>query len=134
MTHALDIGIRGRLNFRVGGGGYLAKDSITFLDYNNHFMGNRTLVQDIDVVESYRLLHYCYFSTDGAYANLLTHYQFRKFFLSRFKFARKRGIKESVFVNYLGTTSSLNYTEVGYSIDNIFRLFRLEGVAAFQDG
>ena len=59
---------------------------------------------------------------------------FRKLFFSRFKFARKRGVRESVFVNYLGTDSALNYTEAGYSIDNIFRLFRLEAVAAFQDG
>ena len=111
----------------------MKKDSITFLDYN-HFMGNRTPIQDIDVVKSYRLLPYYELSTEKAYFNLLTHYQFRKFFLSRFQFARKRGVKESVFANYLGTDSSQNYTELGYSIDNIFRLFRLEGVAAFQDG
>ncbi|MEO9806501.1 MAG: DUF5686 and carboxypeptidase regulatory-like domain-containing protein [Reichenbachiella sp.] len=133
IRHSLDVGIRGRLSFRVGGGGFLAKDSVTFLDYN-HFMGNRTPVQDIDVVKSYRLLPYYNFSTDDAYFTLLTHYQFRKLFFSRFKFARKRGVRESVFVNYLGTNSALNYTEAGYSIDNIFRLFRLEGVAAFQDG
>ncbi|WP_420582036.1 DUF5686 and carboxypeptidase regulatory-like domain-containing protein [Reichenbachiella sp.] len=133
VTHSLDVGIRGRLSFRLGGGGFLAKDSITFLDYN-HFMGNRTPIQDIDVVKSYRLLPYYNLSTDGSYFNLLTHYQFRKFFFSRFIFARKRGVKESVFVNYLGTKSSLHYTEAGYSIDNIFRLFRVEAVAAFQDG
>ncbi|UXX80003.1 DUF5686 and carboxypeptidase regulatory-like domain-containing protein [Reichenbachiella carrageenanivorans] len=133
VEQSLDVGIRGRLNYRAGGGGLLAKDSISFLDYN-HFMGNRTPVQDIDVVKSFRLLPYYNFSTSRSYFNLLTHYQFRKLFLSRFKFARKRGVKESVFVNYLGTESSLNYAEAGYSIDNIFRLFRIEGVAAFQDG
>lgn len=133
VTQRLDVGIRGRLSYRAGGGGFLAKDSISFLDYN-HFMGNRTPVQDIDVVKSFRLLPYYNFSTRGAYFNLLTHYQFRKLFFSRFKFARKRGVREGVFVNYLGTESSLNYTEAGYSIDNIFRLFRIEGVAAFQDG
>jgi hypothetical protein len=133
MTHAVDIGIRGKFSFRVGGGGLLAKDSISFLDFN-HFQGNRTPYQDIDVVKSYRLLPYYELSTSGAYFNLLTHYQFRKLFLSRFKFMRKRGIKESVFANYLGTASSNHYSELGYSIDNIFRLFRLEGVASFQDG
>lgn len=133
VRHSFDIGIRGRFSFRVGAGGFLAKDSIAFVDFN-HFMGNRTPVQDIDVVKSYRLLPYYDLSTEDAYVNLLTHYQFRKLLLSRFKFARKRGVRESVFVNYLGTDSSLNYAEVGYSIDNIFRLFRLEAVAAFQDG
>ncbi|MEO9966302.1 MAG: DUF5686 and carboxypeptidase regulatory-like domain-containing protein [Reichenbachiella sp.] len=132
LQHSLDIGIRGRLTFRVGAGGFLAKDSLAFIDYN-HFMGNQTPIQDIDVVKSYRLLPYYQFSTNDSYVNLLTHYQFRKLFFSRFKFARKRGVRESVFVNYLGSESALNYTEAGYSIDNIFRLFRLEGVVAFQD-
>ncbi len=44
------------------------------------------------------------------------------------------GIRENVFVNYLGTRSSGNYTEAGYSINGIFRLFRLEAAAAFVDG
>jgi hypothetical protein len=44
------------------------------------------------------------------------------------------GIRENIFVNYLATPTSSNYTEVGYSIDGIFRLFRLEVAAAFQDG
>lgn len=133
IQHSMTLGIRGRFTFRAGAGGFLSKDSIAFLDFN-HFMGNRTPFQDIDVVKSFRLLPYYQFSTDDTYFQLLTHYQFRKLFWSRFNFARKRGVKESVFANYLGTDASLNYTELGYSIDNIFRLFRLEGVAAFQDG
>ena len=45
-----------------------------------------------------------------------------------------RGITENVFVNYLATPTSKNYTEVGYGIDGILRIFRLEGAVAFQDG
>jgi hypothetical protein len=44
------------------------------------------------------------------------------------------GIRENVFVNYLATPTSKNYTEVGYTIDGIFRIFRLEAAAAFRDG
>lgn len=44
------------------------------------------------------------------------------------------GVKENVFVNYLATPSSEHYTEVGYGIDNILRIFRIEGAAAFRDG
>jgi hypothetical protein len=47
---------------------------------------------------------------------------------------RFAGLKENLFVNYLGTEYSENYTEVGYGIDNIFRIFRIEGIAAFQNG
>lgn len=133
VKHSLAIGIRGTLNFKVGAGTFISDDEITFLDYK-HFLGNRTAIQITDVVSSYRLLPYYELSTKGSYVNLLTHYQFRKFILSRLGFIQKRGIKESVFANYLGTESSQNYTELGYSIENIFRVFRIEGVASFQDG
>lgn len=132
IKHAIDIGIRGTLNFYIGAGTFLSKDEMTFLDYK-HFLGNRTPIQITEVATSYSLLPYYKLSTDASYFNLLTHYQFRKLFLSRFKFIQKRGIKESVFVNYLGTKSSNNYTELGYGIENIFRVFRIEGVVSFQD-
>lgn len=133
IKHAINIGIRGRLNFRAAAGTFITNDKMTFLDFK-HFTGNRTPVQITDVVSSYRLLPYYDLSTSGSYFNLLTHYQFRKFLLSRMKFVQKRGIKESVFANYLGTDSSDHYTELGYSIENIFRIFRIEGVASFQNG
>jgi hypothetical protein len=44
------------------------------------------------------------------------------------------GIRENVFVNYLVTPTSGNYSEIGYSIDGILRIFRLEGAASFHDG
>jgi hypothetical protein len=44
------------------------------------------------------------------------------------------GIRENIFLNYLATPTSQNYTEVGYSIDGILRIFRLEGAVGFQDG
>ena len=37
-------------------------------------------------------------------------------------------------MNYLATPTSKNYTEVGYTIDGILRIFRLEGGVSFQDG
>ncbi|MFT7033784.1 MAG: hypothetical protein ACJA2S_002292 [Cyclobacteriaceae bacterium] len=132
IKHAIDIGIRGTLNYSIGVGAFLSKDELTFLDFN-HFQGNRTPIQTTDVVSSYRLLPFYQLSTQGSSLNLMTHYQFRKFFLSRFGLVQKRGIKESVFINYLGTNSSQRYTEFGYSMDNIFRVFRVEWVASFQD-
>jgi len=47
---------------------------------------------------------------------------------------RVTGITENIFVNYLAAPTSKNYTEVGYGIDGILRIFRLEAAAAFQDG
>jgi hypothetical protein len=46
---------------------------------------------------------------------------------------RLLGLKENIFFNYLKTDTSPHYAELGYSLDNIFRLFRLELVGGFQD-
>jgi hypothetical protein len=44
------------------------------------------------------------------------------------------GIRENIFFNYLLTPTTRNYTEVGYSIDGILRIFRIEAAASFLDG
>jgi hypothetical protein len=47
---------------------------------------------------------------------------------------RLAGIREVIFLNYLKTPTSRNYTELGYSIDGILRMFRLEAAASFENG
>ncbi|NJO87232.1 MAG: hypothetical protein HC821_04355 [Lewinella sp.] len=42
------------------------------------------------------------------------------------------GLREDLFLNYLYTPESQHYFELGYSIDNIFRVARLEFVTSFQ--
>jgi hypothetical protein len=44
------------------------------------------------------------------------------------------GVRENIFINYLATPYSNNYTEVGYTLDGLLRLFRLEFAASFQEG
>ena len=77
-------------------------------------------------------------NAQGAHADkFLTahaHYQFRKFLATQIPEVWLMGIKENLFVNYLATPTSKNYFELGYSIDNIFRFFRLEAAFSFQDG
>jgi hypothetical protein len=47
---------------------------------------------------------------------------------------RLAGISENVFINYLAAPLSGDYTEVGYSLDGLMRIFRLEGAVSFFDG
>jgi hypothetical protein len=104
-----------------------------FMDYQ-HFQGNQTPFITSDPVGSFRLLDYYKFSTSDKYFAGNFHYQFRKLLISNIPLVRLAGIRENVFINYLATPTSKNYTEIGYSIDGILRIFRLEAAAAFQDG
>jgi hypothetical protein len=104
-----------------------------FMDYK-HFLGNRTPFSTADPVGSFRLLDYYTYSTPDHYLAGNVYYQFRRFLVTSFPFVRMMGIRENIFVNYLATPTSKNYTEVGYSIDGILRFLRLEGAVSFQDG
>ncbi len=133
IKHEIKIGVRGNLDFYLRAGQFLNKDKMFFMDYK-HFLGNRTPFSTTDPVGSFRLLEYYNHSTNDQYFTGNVHYHFRKFLLTRIPYVRLAGIRENIFVNYLATPTSNNYTELGYSIDGILRVFRLEAAAAFSNG
>ena len=133
VRHQWRPGARGRLDYTLSAGAFLNNAQLYFMDFH-HFAGNRVLVQESDPVGSFRLLDYYTFSTRERYGVAHLHYQFRKLLLTRIFEVRLLGLQENVFVNYLKTSASPHYTEVGYSLDNIFRFFRVEAVASFDNG
>jgi len=133
ITYKGKLGARGELSLNVSGGTFLSSSKMYFMDYQ-HFMGNRSPFSTNDPTKSYRLLPYYNYSATGSYLTGFAHFQFRKLLLTQITMVRFAGLKENLFVNYLATEYSENYTEVGYGIDNIFRFFRIEGIVAFQNG
>lgn len=133
IQHRIRTGARGMLDLRLNAGGFINDEYVGFPDYK-HFPGNRIVLVSIDPVASFRLLPYYEYSTREAYVAGHAHYQFRKFLVTRIWQVQMLGLKENVFVNNLYTTDGNNYTELGYGIDNILRVLRLEGAVAFQDG
>jgi len=133
IRHQFNVGVRGRVDYWLRGGAFLNARSMYFMDYK-HFLGNQTPFVTTDPVGSFRLLDYYLYSTSDKYFAGNVHYHFRRFLLTSIPYVRLAGISENIFVNYLATPTSQNYTEVGYSIDGILRLLRLEVAAAFRDG
>lgn len=133
VKHEFRLGVKGSVHFWLRGGTFLNSRKMYFMDYE-HFPGNQTPFSTSDPVGSFRLLDYYRYSTDKEYFSGSAHYQFRKFLVTTIPVVRLAGIRENVFVNYLATPSSKNYTELGYSIDGVLRIFRLEAAAAFRDG
>jgi hypothetical protein len=133
VKYGFDLSAKGSIIFSLQGGAFLNNRKMYFMDYK-HFLGNQTPFITNDPVGSFRILDYYRHSTADKYFVANVHYQFRKFLVTSFPFVRLAGIKENIFVNYLKTPNSRNYTEVGYSIDGILRTFRLEAAAAFENG
>jgi Family of unknown function (DUF5686) len=133
VRYGVKAGIRGRLDLNVHAGAFLNNRKMFFIDYK-HFQGNRTPIITSDPDASFRLLDYYSNSTRDKYATGILHYHFRKLLLSQIPKLRLLGVQENVFTAVLVTPASGTYSEIGYSIDGILRLFRIEGAAAFQNG
>lgn len=133
IRHQIKFGIRGTFDFNIRGGKFLNADKLHFMDYK-HFLGNKTPLITTDPVSSFRLMDYYLYSTKDQYFLASAHYHFRKFLITRIPFIRMMGVQENFFVSYLNTPSSKGYTEVGYGLDGILRLFRLEGAVSFSNG
>jgi len=130
---SIRMGIRGKLDIALKGGKFINTKKMYFMDYA-HFLGNQTPFITTDPVGSFRLLDYYLYSTKDKYFTGNAHYHFRKFLITQFPLIRLTGVTENIFVNYLASPLSNDYTELGYSLDGILRIFRLEGAVSFSGG
>jgi hypothetical protein len=133
IKHAFSFGVSGTLEFNLTGGAFLSDNQVFFQDFA-HFGGNRTLFSSMGAASNYRVMDYYQYSTSGTYVSSIAHYQFRKFIFTQLPMLRFSGVRENIFVNYLKTQNSPHYTEIGYSLDNLFRIFRVEFAAGFENG
>ncbi|WP_421978104.1 DUF5686 and carboxypeptidase regulatory-like domain-containing protein [Roseivirga seohaensis] len=131
LKTTFDLGVRAKIDIEGEAGKFFNTSQMIFTDFK-HFQGNRLPFSPMSVTGGYRLLDYYKYSTSDDYASIFTHIRFRKFVFTQLPMLRLSGLKENLFVNYLATPTSDNYTELGYTIDNIFRVLRVEFVQSFQ--
>ena len=131
--HRFDIGRKGKVQVLARAGAFVNNDFVGFPDFR-HFEGSEITFVAADPLSSYRLLPYYAESTDEEYLEVYAHYQFRKFLLTQITELNLFGLREDLFVNYLYTPTSDHYTEIGYSLDKIFRVARIEFVTSWRDG
>ncbi len=133
IRHAFELGVLGKLDWRAEGGAFLNNSQQDFVDYG-HFMGNQTIFTRFGQMEGYSIMSYYEYSTNEEYLSTYLNFEMRRFLFSRIPKLRLAGLTENINVNHLITPSVQNYTEVGYSLTNIFRLFRIDVTGAFLDG
>ncbi|MEM9053330.1 MAG: DUF5686 family protein, partial [Bacteroidota bacterium] len=131
--YGFQIGLVGTLNIRSEAGTFLNNDRMDFMDYA-HFMGNQTIFTRLEQLKGYSIAPYYAYSTSDEYVSTYVNLELRRFIFSQFPKLRLAGLTENINVNHLITPSVQNYVEVGYSLSNIFRLFRIDVTGAFVDG
>jgi len=131
--YGFPIGLLGTLNIRSEAGTFLNDERMDFMDYA-HFMGNQTIFTRLEQLKGFSLAPYYAFSTREQYVSTYVNFELRRLIFSQFPKLRLSGLKENINVNHLITPSVQNYVEVGYSLSNIFRLFRIDVTGSFLDG
>jgi len=139
-----------KTGLQINTGTFIGNAPSYFIDYK-HFNGNYNLLMTGESLASHRLVgyyqnitsganqrlnvsHYTY-STSGAYLEALSISQFSNLWLKPLLGTKKAYMKELLIANVvLLKNQNLIYNEIGYGLDGVFKVFRLEGIANFTNG
>lgn len=139
-----------KTGFILNTGTFIGDKPIYFQDYK-HFNGGISLVQTGEMLASHRLVgyyqnltsganqrlnvnHYAY-STSGNYVEALSQFQFSNLWLKPLLGFKKAYVKELLIANaYYINNQNLFYNEIGYGLDGVMKVLRLEAIANFNNG
>lgn len=138
-------GLLGYLDAKMGAGTFLGRQRIELVDYF-HPRGNQTILgKRSEYLNSFFLLPYYEFSTDGTFAYAHLRHHFNGWVLEKIPLLRKLGWREALTFNVyyadrfanqgMHPNTQLPYWEVGWGFYNIgigvFRPFHIDVAAGF---
>lgn len=143
IDHDMASGPDERFRFYLEGGSFLNHKQVYLMDMRHvntikisgqegYFRFFRMLNTRLPIQLSPE--NYYKYSTQGSYIKLHAVNEFRRLLLSQIPIVRYSSLKEDLFINYLKTPALKNYVELGYGIDGIFRLLRIEVLTAIEQG
>lgn len=145
LSQSLKSGPNERFKYHAEVGGFLNDKKFYLMDMKHINSINLLNFSSFGNFAFYRILNtdlpfqitannYYRYSTSGNYMKAHAINEFRKLLVTQIPLARFTGLKEDIFVNYLYTPQKKNYLEIGYGIDGIVKLFRIEIITSLQKG
>jgi hypothetical protein len=129
-TH--DIGAFSQFRWRVRAGGFLDNRDLTFYDFF-HF-NPQSIPLLINAYEDAFMIPYYYStSTPEAFGELHLKYTTPYLLLKLLPGLSNTLIRENISISYLGSRYHTNYTELGYSLSEIFFLAEVGVYVGFED-
>ena len=125
--------ILGLLKYKLGIGGFLNNDSVPIQDYQ-HFNGNQSAAAG-EYVNSFQLAKYYANSTTAslfAYGHIEHH--FNGLLTNKIPFFNRLNWNMVAGSNAFYVNQNNNYVEVFVGIENILKVFRVDFVAAYENG
>lgn len=132
ISHDFKAGLFGAGQFVLEAGGFLNKDSLSFVDFK-HFNGNRTIFGHFEV-GNFQLLDYYRYSTRKIYYQGHYEHHFNGFIFNKVPFLRKTKIQAVTAFNYLHTEEGKSYWELGVGIEHIFKILRVDYYNSWHSG
>ena len=139
-----------KMGFIINSGTFIGDKPVYFQDFK-HFNGGLNLIQTSEMLASHRLVgyyqnltsganqrlnvnHYAY-STAGNYIEALSQFQFSSLWLKPLIGNKQLYVKEMLIANaYYIHNQRLYYNEIGYGLDGVLKVLRLEAIANFSNG
>jgi hypothetical protein len=120
-----------QLIYYLGGGFFADRSKVFFPDFF-HFQGNRFFLITQDPLKSFRGLDYYLYSRPQAYAEQHVNFTPNRLLLTRIRFIKSLGWRETISYHGLTQQHVPQYSEAVYGIDGIFRFLRFETVASYS--
>ncbi len=148
--HNIEVNPWIKMGLLINAGTFIGNKPSYFIDFK-HYNGSLNLIQAGEMLASERLVgyyqnftsgtnqrlnvnHYAN-STAGTYVEALSFFQFSNLWLKPLLGMKKLYVKEVLIANanYV-QNQNLMYNELGYGLDGVFKVFRLEAIANFING
>jgi hypothetical protein len=131
VSDNLNMKLGGRFSYRLEAGGFFNANKTFIPDYN-HFLGNQTAIAS-QYLNSFQLMpYYQYSNTEKTYGAAHAEYHLNGLLSNKIPGFRKLNCFFVVGGNALYMNSSNYYYEAFFSIENIFKVARIDFVAGFQ--
>lgn len=128
LSHSIDFGILGYLDYRAACTWFTSINKIYFTDYT-HFNGNQTWFSNFEPETFNALEYYSYSTTKGALA-IHGEYHFNHFISNKIPLFRKLKLSEIASVHYLSVKGLPSYTEVAIGLEK-FGIIRADFYSSF---
>ncbi|MCE3225569.1 MAG: hypothetical protein K0S32_120 [Bacteroidetes bacterium] len=126
----VNLGLFGRLGYRIRGGGFLNTKQLYFMDFK-YFLGNQTIFNTSDYLSSFRLLPYYTFSADQWFGEAHAEHHFNGFIINKIPLLKKLKVQEVAGIHFLTSNRLKDYYEINFGLENLFRVMRIDYVLGY---
>jgi hypothetical protein len=133
VTDRLNLKLAGAIDYKLKLGGFLNKQSVFIQDYQ-HFYGNVSHVAK-EYVQTFQLATYYQFSnTSSFFTEFHLEHHLNGLLTNKIPLFKKLNWNLLYGTNALYIDPGTKYAEVFAGLENIFKIFRFDVVAGFQNG